>query len=408
MAKLPFGKDFMHIKKRTEGTSNEISFSVLDAKKNNSVDPGSSSPRTVSELGKVSLFTMPGKQSGEAASSASGFGMSRPGRKKSSQVVSGGATLVGSSEVMHRKQRRRISKLLNVAAVLAVLGLLAFVGGNYLTGIMNRQNANETALNSSIAFLEQTDEVFVALDEAVAQPAMASQLNYEELLNNMSAAASLLDRSANSAEQVVNAHESDRTVEVASEVKNSALARKDLIEKGRTIIVQGAAAKSATNLVHESWSKMLEADALARDAAKLMSEDATKNISASSELNTQAMGLFQEALTLLRQAKTAFPRADLSSYEKYLELRAGAQQNALASNAALQEGDQATAEANSAAYNASEEEAATLAAQFPADPAQPIIDMYAEIGSASDVAYREAHGRVARADAAIRSYKQTG
>ena len=408
MAKLPFGKDFMHIKNRTEGTSNEISFSVLDAKKNDAAESGSNSPRTMTELGKVSLFTMPGKQVGETASSASGFGMSRPGRKKSSKVVSGGATLVGSSEVIHRKQRRRLSKLLNVAAVLLVLGLLFFVGGNYLSNIMNRQNANETTLNSSIAFLEQTDEVFVALDEAVAQPAMASELNYEELLNNMSAAASLLDRSANSAEQVVNAHESDRTVEVASEVKNSALARKDLIEKGRTIIVQGAAAKSATNLIHESWDKMIEADAFARDAAKLMSEDPAKNIGASSELNTQAMNLFQESLALLRQAKAAFPRADLGSYEKYLELRAGAQQNALASNTAMQEADQSTVDSNNAAYNASEAEAAELAAHFAADPAQPVIDMYDEIGRASDEAYREAHARVARADAAIRSYKQMG
>ena len=109
-------------------------------------------------------------------------------------------------------------------------------------------------------------------------------------------------------------------------------------------------------------------------------------------------------MSIFSQAKEAFPSADFTNLEAYLTMRAAAQQNALASNAAIQEQNRAIAEANSAAYNESEEEAAKIAAQLPANPAQPIVDRYEEIGGASDQAYQDARTRVARADAEVRNY----
>ncbi len=404
MAKLPFGKNTMHIKKSTEGTSNEISFSVLDAKKNSAEEPANNSPRTLSELGKVSLFTMPGKQEGEAAPTASGFGMGRARKMNSPQISVGGTTLGGSPEVMLRKQRRRAWKLLNIAAILVVLGVLVMFGGRALSNFMERQQTNQNALDEAIALLEQTDQAFVALDEAIAAPAESNQENYDQILVDLSAAASRLDRATNSAEMVIAAQENSQLVEVATSVKESAMARKDLIEKGRTVLVTGSAAKAATELVEQSWAKALEADDLARQAADVLEEDQAKNLAQSTELSTKAMEGFQEALSILRQAKEAFPRADFTNLEAYLTKRAAAQQNALASNAAIQEQNRAIAEANSAAYNESEEEAAKIAATLPANPAQPIVDRYEEIGGASDQAYQDARARAARADAEVRNY----
>ena len=54
-----------HIKRRTEGTSNELSFSVLDAAKNAQLNGGEDDLPLV---GEVSLFTLAGKNS-----SLSGF-----------------------------------------------------------------------------------------------------------------------------------------------------------------------------------------------------------------------------------------------------------------------------------------------------------------------------------------------
>lgn len=406
MPKRSFLKDVMHIKQSTEGTSNEISFSVLDAKKGSAQEQNQNSPRTVSELGKVALFTVPGKQAGQAtASSASGFGMSGAARKQATSAPNNTATLGAQSEVLQRKQRRQASRLLNIAAVCAALGVLVLVGTRLVSATFERQQSNEYILNSAIGMLEQTDAAFAALDEAIEAPAAASKLNYDDVLRGLSAASSLLDRAANNAEQVISAHETDALVEVASEVKNSALARKDLAERGRTVLVQGSAAKQATNLVQRAWDATLAADASARDAAELLSANTTSNLAKSSDLSAQAMNTFQDALVTLREAKQVFPQADLAALESYLETRIAAQQNALASNAAIQEQDRAVAEANSAAYNTFEEDAAALAATLPENPAQPIVDVYAEIGAASDEAYLQARSQVARADAAIRAYK---
>lgn len=406
MPKRSFIKDVMHIKKSTEGTSNEISFSVLDAKKGSAQEQNQNSPRTVSELGKVALFTVPGKQAGQAsATSATGFGMSNTARKQATNAVNNTATLGAQTEVLQRKQRRRVSRLLNIAAVFVILGVLVFVGTRLLSATFERQQSNEYILNSAIGMLEQTDAAFAALDEAVEAPAAASELNYDDVLRSLSAAASLLDRAANNAEQVIKTQETDALVEVASEVKNSALARKNLSERGRAVLVQGSAAKQATNLVQRAWDTTLSADASARDAAELLGTNTASNLAKSSDLSSQAMNTFQDALVSLREAKQVFPQADLATFESYLELRIAAQQNALASNAAIQEQDRAVAEANSAAYNTLEEDAAALAATLPENPAQPIVDAYSEMGAASDEAYLQARGQVARADAAIRAYK---
>lgn len=408
MAKLPFGKNSMHIKRSTEGTSNEISFSVLDAKKNSTDEAPTNSPRTVSELGKVSLFTIPGKQSGETAPTASGFAKGASRGKRVFSAGSGQTSLVGHTEVAQRKQRRRASRLLNITAVLVVLGVLIVAGTRALDGFLERQQSNQLALRDAIALLEQTDAAVVSLDEAIAAPANSDQHSYDQVLADLAAATSLLDRATNSAELVIKAQESEQLVEVASQVKESALARKDLAEKGRTVLVQGSAAKTASDLLEQAWQTTLDADAVAKEAAALLEGESARNATQSSELSTQAMNGFQEALTLLRQARQAYPRADLSAFENYLELRSAAQQNALASNAAILEQDRATAQANSAAYNASEEEAATLAAQLPENPAQPVIDRYNQLGGAADAAYQDARTRVARADAGVRDYLEQG
>ncbi|MBQ9020632.1 MAG: hypothetical protein IJ113_01255 [Eggerthellaceae bacterium] len=406
MPKVPSKRGSMHIKKKTQGTSNEISFSVLDAINEETPNTESNSPRTVSGLGKISVFTLPNKQGNDSVASASGFGMSRATRSKSKRAVGGTASLGPASEVMVRKQRRRVSKLLNIAAVLALLGILVFAGGRFFNSFMERQTQNQSAINEAISFLEQTDEAFVALDQAIAAPAQSDEASYNKILEDLNAAASLLDRAANSAETVVNARESDTMVEVASEVKTSALARKDLIEKGRTVLIQGAAAKTATELVEQAWETTLQSDAYVRDATVLAEDSSRANIEAANGLTTKALDGFQEALVLVRQAQSAYPRADLSSLEDYLETRSAAQQNALVSNASLLEGDRAAAEANSAAFNENEEAAAKIAASMPENPAQPIIDRYAEVGGASDAAYQDIRARVARADAAVREYRK--
>ena len=58
MTARKFGMHSLHVKNNTVGTSNEISFSVLDAKKQR--QDAANQPKHGNPLGKVALFSLPG------------------------------------------------------------------------------------------------------------------------------------------------------------------------------------------------------------------------------------------------------------------------------------------------------------------------------------------------------------
>ena len=398
-------KGILHIKKRTEGTSNELSFSVLDAK-SNAVDVSGASPRTVSELGKVSVFTVADKQTGEPADTATGFGASRRARMQGAGVISGGTTLSPQIEIAHRKRHRRFTRVLQVLGVLALVAVLAVAGTQFAGGLLEKQQRSHVAIDTAIDLLAQTDEAILSLDNAVMQPAQSSNTILKEQLANLAAASSLLDRATNSAEAAASLEIEEPHLEAAMQVKEAAAARKDLILRGAEVLSMGANAKRATDLAKQSWDAALAGDALARQAVEV-SEGDNPNYTRSSELSTEAVEQFQEALVLVRRAAVAYDQADFSLLEDYLEKRSSAQQNALAANASAQEGEDALAAVNETAYNAAEQEAATLAQKLPSNPVQPILDVYAQAGSQADAAYQEARERASRADATLRSYLES-
>lgn len=401
MAKRDKSRGFLHIKKRTEGTSNELSFSVLDAKSKDADIPDNS-PRTVSGLGKVSVFTVPDKQTGEPAPSASGFGMSRKHKAAQSFAVSGTTTLSPQTEIAHRKRHRRITRLFQVLGILALVGILGVAAYQYAKPLLEKSNVSHEAVDAAIDLLAQTDETILALDSAVTQPAQSSNTILKQQLADLAAAASLLDRALNAAEQVISADPESNHATLAAEAKESAQARKKLIETGRVVLTQAAGAKRAVDLAEQSWDITLEGDKFARQAFGMLEDN--PNYEESSALYTEAIAQFQEALVLLRRAAVAYDQADFSQYKQYLETRLAAAHNAISANAALEAGKEELATVNLMAYNAADEEAASIAAQLPESPAQPVVDAYSHTGGNADASYQEARQRASRAETVLRDY----
>ena len=402
MARFALNLPFLHIKRRTEGTSNELSFSVLDAKSNDAPQP-ERGPHTVSELGKVAVFTLPGKQQvGDVGASTLDFGVAGRHRGAARHIVEGAASLGPAQEVARRKQKRRAGRLLGLAGALAALGVVAIVGGNLYQSFIDRQHGGEISLAAGVALLEQSDEAVLALDEAVAAPASDDQAHIDALVADASAAALLLDRASNYAEEAVAQDDEERIREGASMVKEAAAARKALLEQGKLILVQNLAAKKATGYAEQAWETALSADEESRRAAGLAAGETADGAAQATEASERALSLFQDAIALLRQAKSAYPEANFSLLEAYLEKRATAQQNAVVSDTAQLHSNDVGEAANAAAYNEAETDAAVIAAQLPENPAQPIVDAYERIGGEADAAYRQARTRAARADASVR------
>ena len=447
-----------HIKRHTVGTSNEISFSVLDAAKNElEGDVGKDAAARPSRFGHVSLFTLPLRRkksiatptkerglllsSGEFASAenptpASSLGTVDVGSPKSD--VAGPTTVptgaprktaaAGSAapaagapapvpsklvrspeeEIALRKARRRLHRML-AATLVVVVGLcLAGAGGWYLYQDHQRHLHQVAQLDEALDLIREADETVVALDGIVANPLDAGSLaQADSVLAKLPAALAQLEEADAAARRVsVDLRESDDK-EAANQTVAATGARTALIESGRQIVEQAQRADEAARAVREAWQRVVEADALARDAAALVADTTAEHVTASKDKTNAAVGAFADAQTALEALDSAYADVDLASPLDYVAKRIEAMGYALASDDAFLAKNKEEAVAQNDAYNRADAEAATLAAGLPDDVAQLVFDAYDQATGTLFETYSTARSQAGAADAFLRDYLGT-
>ena len=447
-----------HIKRHTVGTSNEISFSVLDAAKNElEGDVGKDAAARPSRFGHVSLFTLPLRRkksiatptkerglllsSGEFASAenptpASSLGTVDVGSPKSDV---GGPTTVptgaprktaaaGSAapaagapapvpsklvrspeeEIALRKARRRLHRML-AATLVVVVGLcLAGAGGWYLYQDHQRHLHQVAQLDEALDLIREADETVVALDGIVANPLDAGSLaQADSVLAKLPAALAQLEEADAAARRVsVDLRESEDK-EAANQTVAATGARTALIESGRQIVEQAQRADEAARAVREAWQRVVEADALARDAAALVADTTAEHVTASKDKTNAAVVAFADAQTALEALDSAYADVDLASPLDYVAKRIEAMGYALASDDAFLAKNKEEAVAQNDAYNRADAEAATLAAGLPDDVAQLVFDAYDQATGTLFETYSTARSQAGAADAFLRDYLGT-
>lgn len=447
-----------HIKRHTVGTSNEISFSVLDAAKNElEGDVGKGAAARPSRFGHVSLFTLPLRRkksiatptkerglllsSGEFASAenptpASSLGTVDVGSPKSDV---GGPTTVptgaprktaaaGSAapaagapapvpsklvrspeeEIALRKARRRLHRML-AATLVVVVGLcLAGAGGWYLYQDHQRHLHQVAQLDEALDLIREADETVVALDGIVANPLDAGSLaQADSVLAKLPAALAQLEEADAAARRVsVDLRESEDK-EAANQTVAATGARTALIESGRQIVEQAQRADEAARAVREAWQRVVEADALARDAAALVADTTAEHVTASKDKTNAAVGAFADAQTALEALDSVYADVDLASPLDYVAKRIEAMGYALASDDAFLAKNKEEAVAQNDAYNRADAEAATLAAGLPDDVAQLVFDAYDQATGTLFETYSTARSQAGAADAFLRDYLGT-
>ncbi|WP_418256426.1 hypothetical protein [Gordonibacter urolithinfaciens] len=439
------------------GTSNEISFSVLDAAKNElEGDVGKDAAARPSRFGHVSLFTLPLRRkksiatptkerglllsSGEFASAenptpVSALGTVDVGSPKSDV---GGPTTVptgaprktaaaGSAapaagapapvpsklvrspeeEIALRKARRRLHRML--AATFVVVGLcLAGAGGWYLYQDHQRHLHQVAQLDEALDLIREADETVVALDGIVANPLDAGSLaQADSVLAKLPAALAQLEEADAAARRVsVDLRESEDK-EAANQTVAATGARTALIESGRQIVEQAQRADEAARAVREAWQRVVEADALARDAAALVADTTAEHVTASKDKTNAAVVAFADAQTALEALDSAYADVDLASPLDYVAKRIEAMGYALASDDAFLAKNKEEAVAQNDAYNRADAEAATLAAGLPDDVAQLVFDAYDQATGTLFETYSTARSQAGAADAFLRDYLGT-
>ena len=384
-----------HIKRHTVGTSNEISFSVLDAAKNElEGDVGKDAAARPSRFGHVSLFTLPLRRkksiatptkerglllsSGEFASAenptpASSLGTVDVGSPKSDvggpttvptgaprkTAAAGSAAPAGSAasalparskvrspeeEIALRKARRRLHRML-AATLVVVVGLcLAGAGGWYLYQDHQRHLHQVAQLDEALDLIREADETVVALDGIVANPLDAGSL---------------------------------------------------------------AQADSVLAKLPAALAQLEEADALARDAAALVADTTAEHVTASKDKTNAAVGAFADAQAALEALDSAYADVDLAGPLDYVAKRIEAMGYALASDDAFLAKNKEEAVAQNDAYNRADAEAATLAASLPDDVAQLVFDAYDQATGTLFETYSTARSQAGAADAFLRDYLGT-
>ena len=425
-----------HIKRNTEGTSNEISFSVLDAAKNSLDGEGSSSP-----FGTISLFTLPGKKkhistpskdeglaltqrevsrSAARAQSRSERRQRRLEQKRASGVARGSHSAREprsfDAEVASRKRARKRGRLI-VSSVLTVV-LLAVAGG--LTwwgfGTYQDQQTYKGVLSSAISGLSGTDELLAEIDAVVVDLANSdvTSLSVDDMLDvqkkvqdGKSACIDELDAAEEAVGQVAINSSSEASDAPDLKVVDTITARRQMMTGGAAIIDDTVSALQARQEVTKGWQLVLAADGLAREAADIASSATSADMQASTEKSQQAIESFLKAKTALQNAEQLFPQLDLSAYMSYIDKRLEAQGYAIESNDALINRDTQAATEHNDAYNNAEKQAGELAEKLPENPDELVVEAFDGKTASSREMYENARSQAQSADAFIRDYLGT-
>lgn len=446
-----------HIKRHTVGTSNEISFSVLDAAKN-ALDGDEASPSEHGPFGRIALFTLPGKRKKPVATPTKPEGLHLPGgdfvavdddvalpfssSKRGSDVPGVRIGAIGSSsessssaatsakpdampsavsslaapkvqrspeeEIARRKARRKLSKIVAIAVIAAISLALIGAGGVYLYQDHEKFQTNVSRLDESLAMLAKVDETLLTLDDAVEHPFDdGAEEKRARVRDQLSDATAELDSADEKARIASSELRDSKDKEAANQAVAAISARRSMLETGTVLMQAADGVEEAAKQIDEAWSAVLSADEKVREAAELVTETTEENVTASKEKTTEARTLLETARDGFHSAQETYDVIDVSALVAYVDKRIEALGFALASDDAFLARNKEEAAAQNEAYNIADAEAATLAKALPSDPSSTVFEAYEEATVDLQKAYSTARSQAGAADAFLRDYLGT-
>lgn len=376
-----------HIKRNTQGTSNEISFSVLDSMKGPDEEDDGTSP-----LGRISLFTLgPKRPAGTPSKEPSLPGITQSAHGSGSRSKSSASWKPADSEVKARRKHRKRNRRVAIAfvAVLCLIGLV--FAGIIGMGRFQQMQQRSQDLNAQIEDVRQqysVAEPFLTLVESTLQTPLADidanaldgqltewESRQQSIATKMRTAKTSLER----LEEQLNGRDLERANSAIAAVN----ATTNAMEAGRSALTEVANAARAYAQAETFMENAMAGDSDAREAAAIPLTDET-SANAAIERSNAAIADFAAAREAVQavtanagafiEASGAFDQsaADLMEpFEDYANLRIQAQEFAIqADEGYLNQSSQQIAEAN-ASYNALEQQAAeaiaALRGSYPAD-----------------------------------------
>lgn len=369
--------DFLHIKQRTAGSSNELSFDVLEHK-------------SVEADEKTRAAKLPKTPSVS---------------KGSYHGVAGTSTLSGQAEVEKRKKARRSYRLrLQVVAAIVIIALIAV--GVY-SGVRIHEERMDFAsrANSLVDRLSNVDEELVVIDEMMADPLNGE---YAEkmagVIEDMPKLTTELNRISVDAQTLAAIAGDDRSKTLVGQVSKAALARNGMMSVAGESFRFSAEARGQVDRSNKAWTDVLNADQLAREAISEANKATTPEAarSALDKLRSANEG-FTGALAEINDISSTYG-VDLSAQQAYLEKKTEALGHAIETSEALLAGDRDGAKKANEKYNDIDAEAVELAAVLPPTPTDAVHERLEAMMGEYVNRYNEARNKTVEADSIIREY----
>ncbi|ANE23357.1 hypothetical protein AAY81_09930 [Denitrobacterium detoxificans] len=338
----------IHIKRFTRGTSNELSFSVLDAR---------------------------------------------------------GDAVAAQEEVARRKKKRVALRGVQWFMAFAAIAVVAILFVSYMRTLAQQDEKMRSSVGEAIGYIQQSDEDIVAMDQLLGQEVNDGTVSQmKELLEKLPSSNSLLDRATNKATEVLNGDDNSGGVEMATRAQESAQARKTLVQAGSELLDAAVSAEEAIDDMNEAWEALKLGHEKSVAAAELVKDTTEENVTASMALSKEAIDYYQQALLSISAASKLVPSANLQAYLNYANTALSAEQEAVESDEAILLQDKSTAENHNDSANTYTNAASRIAETFPSSPSQPIIDAYNQDTQQLWSDYEQARSTAAQADAYLRDY----
>lgn len=423
-----------HIKARTEGTSNEISFSVLDAAKyaidnerrrfslSEAIESRQVRRAETLDVSRETSETEPTKRSrhsikrktaSESDSEAKPKRSTRNRRsiKKASEHARRGGShekrvegkrVSLEEEIARRKSRRRLGRIaaLSVVFVTSLVIIAVAVWAWHVD--TTEQQSYEAQLMRSLEMISRADDEVLRCDAIIDDPFSSENKQLKQsVLDEVSDTQDLLEDADTQARQASDSLKDPVVKNIANQTVISVSARQTMLQQAVTLVSASAETDAAAQECKEIWSKVLNADDVTHEASKLVEAD---DPASSKEKTLQAKNMFEESLSMLQAFQEKHSEVDLSAAVAYVQKRVEAAEYAVAADDALLDRNKEEAIAQNDLYNQAESDAAAIAAKFPSDTDQLFHDAYSKQNADLLKAYAAKRAEAGTSDAVIRDY----
>lgn len=375
-------KHIPHIKKNTVGTSNELSFDVLDAARN--------------EL-----------DSKKSKSTHGSFGIKLP---KPSQGSSAGigdtSTLTAQDEISQRKEQRRTRTWKRRAVIVVVLIALIAGAGMLAYSVYSEHRDFSTRFNELVGDFVETDKVLVTVDKLMGNPldeqAADERASVEQEFTGVVRRLEQIDETARG---LSSAAPSDQAGSAVARVSEAANARISMTRTAKEAFELSEEAARQMTRAKEIWDMTLDADQLARKAVESANNAYNQTeTQESQEKLEEAKDMFESAKSQVTQLEYECEGLSLASQAAYIDKRVEALGYALVTGEHLLAGNRQAAIESNDAYNRADQEAARMAASLPLSLVDPVKESFEKRMDELVSAYQHSREIVSESDAVIRDY----